>query len=172
MLYEALTQGDEPNTRTFLRPGALTALWLVGCFATQHVFTAAQGSYTGNILRELDPDRTVFTSVLHRDLVAHHSHDADAAVIGKDITLLRGIGERRHLPLERAILFDDRLDNFTPQPANGVHVKKYDEAAVQAGDDHEMARLVGITMLSLLAPDVRPVLRAFQSEKHKAAFRR
>jgi|LauGreDrversion2_3_1035106.scaffolds.fasta_scaffold154962_2 hypothetical protein len=35
-----------------------------GLFCTQHVFTAAQGSYTQNILDHLDPDGTIFETVL------------------------------------------------------------------------------------------------------------
>jgi len=34
-----------------------------GLFCTQHVFTAAQGSYTKNILDHLDPDATIFETV-------------------------------------------------------------------------------------------------------------
>jgi len=35
-----------------------------GLFCTQHVFTAAQGSYTQNILDRLDPGGTIFETVL------------------------------------------------------------------------------------------------------------
>jgi len=34
-----------------------------GLFCTQHVFTAAQGTYTKNILDRLDPDATIFETV-------------------------------------------------------------------------------------------------------------
>ncbi|KAL7447547.1 hypothetical protein ACHAWC_000001, partial [Mediolabrus comicus] len=57
----------EPNTRTYFRPGARTALYLCSKFAVCHVYTAAQESYTTNILNELDPTKELFKGfVLHR----------------------------------------------------------------------------------------------------------
>mmetsp|Transcript_40289 Transcript_40289/g.95673 ORF Transcript_40289/g.95673 Transcript_40289/m.95673 type:complete len:229 (+) Transcript_40289:93-779(+) len=155
-------QGSAPNTRTTFRPGAKMALQFMGLFATQHVFTAAQASYTDNIMRRLDPQSGIFTTVTHRDLVPHHDHDRKAKK-GKDLSVMLA---EKHLP-RRAILFDDRLSNFTPQPANGVHVRSYDDVTSR---DWEMARLCLIATLALLAPDVRPVLKLFRSQKHTEAF--
>ena len=45
--------GGPHNTRTFHRPWAALALAALDGFAVQHVFTAAQASYTANVLAEL-----------------------------------------------------------------------------------------------------------------------
>ena len=42
--------------------------------------------------------------------------------VGKDLSML-ACG-KVHLPA-RVILFDDKASNFTPQPHNGVHVRRY-----------------------------------------------
>jgi hypothetical protein len=122
-----------------------------------------QGSYTQSILHRLDPDGCIFASVTHRDIVPHHDHDKRAKV-GKDLSVMLGAPPLPH----RVILFDDRVANFTPQPANGVHVRSYDD--VQGRLDCEMARLCVIATLALLSPDVRPVLQLFRSEYHHARF--
>lgn len=65
-----------------------------------HVYTAAQESYTNNILNKLD--RKLFTKVLHRD-------DYPAIVKeGKDLSVAID-------RMDRAILFDDKVSNFKPQ---------------------------------------------------------
>jgi hypothetical protein len=56
------------NTRTYWRPGAHQALQFCRLLSHQHVFTTAQGSYTENIMRELDPNRTIFDEVVHRGM--------------------------------------------------------------------------------------------------------
>jgi len=148
------------NTRTTFRPGAKAVLQFLGLFCTQHVFTAAQGSYTQNILQRLDPDASIFASVTHRDLVPHHDHDKRASV-GKDLSVMLNVA---YLPA-RAILFDDRVANFTPQRDNGLHVRSYDDVN---RIDWEMARLCFIASLAFLSPDVRPVLQFFRSSQHHA----
>ncbi len=55
-----------PNTRTYFRPGAIAALNICSLFGVLHVYTAAQETYTNNILAELDKDRGLFSKVLHR----------------------------------------------------------------------------------------------------------
>lgn len=148
-----------PNTRTFWRPGARTALSICGLFGVQHVCTAAQGTYTANVLRELDPDGTIFNSVIHRD--------AAPGIIkaGKDLSLVTN-------RMDRALLFDDRTRNFAPQGGtNGIHVAPYDKVGEdRAAELREAARLVGISVLALLAPDARDVSKWFRSEEHRRTF--
>ena len=101
------------------RPGARTALRVLSTFATQHVFTTAQGSYAQNILDQLSKPH--FASVMHRGLVPHCVHD------GKDLQLVTS-------RLDRVLLFDDRIGNFVPQGdvcASGVHVHLMVDALVQ-----------------------------------------
>ena len=112
-------------------------------------------------MAELDPSGDLFDVVMHRDM-------SPASVQkGKDLSL---ITDR----LDRAILFDDRVKNFVPQDGkNGVQVKLFDEDSVKGSDIKEMrevARLVGITVLALLSPDVRDVVRYVRSEEHKKRF--
>jgi len=108
-------EGSAPNTRTFWRPGARAALAACGIFATQHVFTAAQDTYTANIMRELDG--SAFATVTTRDGVP------SCVKRGKDLSL---VVDRS----DRSLLFDDRAKNFRPQRGrNGVLVKPYDRAA-------------------------------------------
>ena len=42
--------------------------------------------------------------------------------VGKDLSVL-ACG-KAHLPT-RVILFDDKASNFTPQPENGMHVRRF-----------------------------------------------
>lgn len=144
------------NTRTFWRPMAKPMLRFFGLFATQHVLTAAQTTYTDNVMARLDPDGNIFASVTDRD------KEPSITKIGKDLSLVVGASG-----LGRAILFDDKTYNFDPQPDNGVLVTGYTD--VQA-DDWEMVRIAAIVLLALLAPDVRPVLRWFQRPAHIARF--
>ena len=141
----------EPNTRTYFRPGARTALYLCSKFAVCHVYTAAQETYTTNILNELDPTRELF-----KGFVLHRCDYPKIVKEGKDLTVVMmdgsngGVGgngdtndtdgdtredynnnnnnnEDEHaIRLERAILFDDKISNFIPQRyENGVSVKPF-----------------------------------------------
>lgn len=153
---------DVPNTRTCWRPGARTALWLLSSIAQQHVFTAAQQSYTENILLRLDPNGTLFESVTHRDL----DEAKDCVHRGKDVTLVVG---KQPDDLCRTILFDDKVKNFQPQPANGIHVNAYKVEHVGSNDVREMFRLVAICVMALWMPhDCRPLLSQFRSSEHHA----
>lgn len=203
-----------PNTRTFWRPGVKILLQVCGTFAVQHVYTTAQGTYTDNILAQLDPKRTIFHTVIHRDIAPASVKD------GKDLTLIESIVHHRQQRkaveevlannennkddvattmakfqksklekpaglLHRMILFDDRTKNFTPQKGeNGVHVFPFQietdphlppPSAVPAEDwfreSKEVARMVGISFLALLVPDVRSsLLPYFRSEEHNERF--
>jgi len=166
-------QPGEPNTRTVWRPGARFLLRVLDLFTTQHVYTAAQGTYTENITRELERAPCVarglcpslpFATVLHRDIVPHHDHHKTPGVPrGKDLRHIVGGSDEA---LARAILFDDRVTNFEPQPRNGVHVRPFTAADVEFGGDREMARLVGIVLLAFFAPDARSVLPWFRTPRH------
>lgn len=145
-------QTNAPNTRTYIRPGARGALKFCGLFGVNHVFTAAQGTYTRNILANLDPDGTIFETVTHRD-------DLPSIVQkGKDLSL-------RSDRLDRAILYDDRTYNFLPQNyRNGIEVKPYNDVEGSSSMDEakEMVRCVGIAFLTLVASDVRAVVPWFR----------
>ena len=126
------------NTRTYFRPGAKVALWLCSKLGICHVYTAAQESYTMNILDELDPNKEVF-----RGVVLHRTEYPRIVRDGKDLTVLMGGGtsndddgdganndkkEPNDIRLERAILFDDKVSNFKPQKyENGVSVLPFSE---------------------------------------------
>mmetsp|Transcript_13975 Transcript_13975/g.29493 ORF Transcript_13975/g.29493 Transcript_13975/m.29493 type:complete len:253 (-) Transcript_13975:171-929(-) len=154
----------EPNTRTCWRPAARGVIRLLSYFATQHIYTAAQRTYTETVLNELDPNRTLFASVIHRD-TQHFNGRQRSPLRGKDLTFLFGDDESS---LRRVVFFDDRLYNFEPQPSNGVHVRPYNEDVVEFGGDVEMARVLAIAVLAFWAPsDVRPLLRQFQTPRHK-----
>lgn len=153
---------DIPNTRTYWRPGARTMLQVFRVFCVQHVFTAAQATYTENILQQMD--RSLFHTVIHRDLIPQPK--------GKD---LQHVVNKYQHPLgqqlmHRCILFDDRISNFRPQKGeNGVHVVPF-QVEKNSGiwtEYREMARWMGIAVLALLAPDVRLVLPYFQSPSQK-----
>ncbi len=131
----------EPNTRTYFRPGARTALYLCSKFAVCHVYTAAQETYTTNILNELDPTKEFF-----KGFVLHRCDYPKIVKEGKDLTVVMvdrsgGGGDNNNIDddtredymnnnedehairLERAILFDDKISNFIPQRyENGVSV--------------------------------------------------
>merc|ERR1711988_427320 len=100
----------------------------VSNFVVNHVYTAAQGSYTNNVMQRLDPDDELFRTVTHRDIVPHHNFHGTttAGFVGKDLGVVPGLLEADRLP-RRAILIDDRVYNFDPQPDNGVHVQGYFE---------------------------------------------
>ncbi|KAL7536548.1 hypothetical protein ACHAXR_007233, partial [Thalassiosira sp. AJA248-18] len=146
-----------PNTRTYFRPGAQMALQLCSYFGILHVYTAAQESYTNNILKELDPDRTLFTRVIHRDEFPQIVKE------GKDLIVVTD-------NMRRAILFDDKLSNFKPQKyENGIAVDPFTaERCVGARSSwsdylrevNEMSRLVGIAFWSSIHinGDVRKVV--------------
>ena len=148
----------DPNTITYIRPGAQMALKLCNKFGVIHVYTAAQGSYTNNILNVLDPNRTLFTEVLHR---CDYPQILD---VGKDLEIATK-------DIHRAILFDDRISNFKPQnyqngvvvvPFNANKVAKCNEGSWVAylQEVKEMTRLVGIAFWSHVhySGDVRNVV--------------
>ncbi|KAL9184369.1 hypothetical protein ACHAXT_002455 [Thalassiosira profunda] len=148
-----------PNTRTYFRPGAQAALRLCSLFATNHVYTAAQESYTNNILTELDPDKSLFgPRVLHRD---------DYPQIVKEGKNLEVATDN----MQRAILFDDRERNFKPQRyENGVAVLPFTPERVAnchgkwggyIEELQECARLVGISLWSHVhfSGDARKVVK-------------
>lgn len=151
-----------PNTRTYWRPGAKAALQICNLFCVQHVYTTAQRTYTDNIMAELDPKGELFQTIVHRDL------RPDSVKRGKDLSV---ITDR----LDRAILFDDKIKNFCPQGGqNGIQTKPYDEAGVRGGDVTqilEMARLVGISVMALVATDVRDIVPFFNSQEHREWFK-
>ena len=134
-----------PNTKTYFRPGALLALKFCSLFGKLHVYTAAQQTYTNNILKELDPDRTLFDQVIHR------CDYPEIVKQGKDLT----VGTDN---LKRAILFDDRERNFKPQNyKNGIVVAPFNSDKVDKChggwgaylvEVKEMSRLVGIAFWS------------------------
>jgi hypothetical protein len=152
-----------PNTRTYFRPGAKMALKLCSIFGIVHVYTAAQKTYTDNILHELDTDRRLFREVIHRD------DFPDIVKSGKDLN----VGTSN---MQRAILFDDRASNFKPQNyENGVAVRPFSPERVRKCYDgswgayleelKEMSRLVGIAFWSSvhLSGDVRKVVHYVRS---------
>lgn len=127
------TETLTPNTRTYFRPGAKLALWFCSKLGTCHVYTAAQESYTWNILSELDPKREVF-----KGFVLHRTDHPRIVREGKDLTVVMGANNSASdenattkisdIRLERAILFDDRVSNFKPQKyENGVSVVPFNE---------------------------------------------
>eukprot|EP00571_Detonula_confervacea_P003310 CAMPEP_0172324970 /NCGR_PEP_ID=MMETSP1058-20130122/52777_1 /TAXON_ID=83371 /ORGANISM="Detonula confervacea, Strain CCMP 353" /LENGTH=254 /DNA_ID=CAMNT_0013041399 /DNA_START=151 /DNA_END=912 /DNA_ORIENTATION=+ len=147
-----------PNVRTYFRPGALMALQLCSYFGVLHIYTAAQESYTNNILHELDPDRRIFTKVLHRTEFPQIVKEGKDLNVGTD-------------DMQRAILFDDRLYNFKPQKyENGIIVKPFTSDEVEKcyngswsaylKEVKEMSRLVGIAFCSSVhfSGDVRNVV--------------
>ena len=148
-----------PNTRTYFRPGAKMALKLCSILGIVHVYTAAQRTYTNNILRELDTDRRLFREVIHRD------DFPEIVQGGKDLNVTTN-------NMQRAILFDDRVSNFKPQNyENGVAVRAFTPERVRKCYDgswsaylkelKEMSRLVGIAFWSSvhLSGDVRKVVK-------------
>jgi hypothetical protein len=147
------------NTRTYWRPGARQALQFCRLFSHQHVFTTAQGSYTENVMRELDPNRTIFDKVVHRDMFP------ESVTNGKDLSLITD-------KMDRAVLFDDKLQNFRPQNGtNGVLTQKYTNVGQnRLREMQEVARMVGICLLVLLATDVRDVVKILRSKEHKEQF--
>ena len=190
---------NQPNTRTYWRPFARTALHFCSLFATQHVYTTAQGTYTENILNQLDPDRTLFQTVIHRDVAP------DSVKNGKDLKLIAAAARNAETAtteemMKRLILFDDRTKNFTPQNGeNGVHVVSYEikdliteqsRASHSQDDDNsnihnppeqlpisfllqegkEVGRFVLISILALYTPDVRSILPYFRSSEHNKRF--
>lgn len=158
-------QGDLPNTRTYWRPGARTLLQLFRFVAVQHVFTAAQETYTDNILQQMD--QSLFHTVIHRDQISQPK--------GKDLQHILQACQQDYprVGLHRCILWDDRTKNFQPQQGeNGVHVVPFEVEKRNGkwGDYTEMARWVVIVCLALMVPDVRTVLPYFQSKDHQRRF--
>uniref|UniRef100_A0A6V1VU91 Mitochondrial import inner membrane translocase subunit TIM50 n=1 Tax=Heterosigma akashiwo TaxID=2829 RepID=A0A6V1VU91_HETAK len=141
-----------PNTYTWFRPHARWVLWVLSFFTVQHVFTAAQKSYTNNILERLDPKRKLFKIVLHRNHFpeGHFSRQR----LGKDVLL---IVEEQPL-LARTILFDDRERNFKHRPLNGLLVRPYKDIDPW---DWEMLRLLCACIWCHFTRDVRDILPKF-----------
>jgi len=193
LVYDSFDQIDDDfpsdaianNTRTYWRPGARTALKLCSLFAVQHIYTTAQGTYTENILKQLDKNginRSVFHTIIHRGIApASVKNGKDLRLIVEDIDNKKRGRQQESSLLHRMILFDDRTNNFTPQEGrNGAHVLSFDVAVVNkepndVADDNnnattlvpitfidwwregtEVARLVAISMLAFWIPgDVR-----------------
>jgi hypothetical protein len=155
--YDAFDQIDDdfpvanpatPNTRTYWRPGARTALSFCRLFAIQHVYTTAQGTYTANVLQELDPHRTLFHTVLHRDLApASVQQGKDLSLIAKAVVTTTSTASAGQDPsssssssslslMNRLVLLDDRVHNFAPQNGkNGLHVFPFQVKKVPANEN-------------------------------------
>lgn len=145
---------NTPNTRTFWRPGARLALNICRLFSHQYVFTAAQKTYTDNIMNALDNSSYLFDKILHRDMVPVQN--------GKD---LLHVTDR----LDRAILLDDRVSNFAPQHGqNGIHIPRYTGKESDVRELQQVARMVGIALMALFVTDVRTtVVPYFRSKEHQ-----
>jgi len=139
------------------------ALRLCSYFGVLHIYTAAQGTYTNNILNELDRERSVFQRVIHRDDFPQIVKEGKDLSVGTD-------------DMKRAILFDDKLSNFKPQNyENGIGVAPFTADKVMRCNDgswsaylqevKEMSRLVGIAFFSSFhfSGDVRKVVGWVQS---------
>lgn len=123
-------EGNSPNTRTFLRPLSTATIYFCSVIGRVHVYTAAQKSYTDNILKVIDPRRTLFGKVLHRD------DHPDIVRNGKDL-LFAGGGE---VGLRRSVLFDDKFSNFVPQQyRNGVLIRPFTPDRVAACGQYNMS---------------------------------
>lgn len=139
-------------------------LQLCSYFSVMHVYTAAQETYTNNIMKELDPDRKLFDKVLHRD------EYPEIVKKGKDLTIALNPDK-----MHRALLFDDKISNFKPQDyQNGIGVRPFDakkvEQCLSSTDNEkweaytkelkEMARVVSISFWSSVhfSGDVRKVV--------------
>ena len=162
-------ENGKENTRTYWRPGARMAPKVFEAFMVQHVFTAAQATYTENILEQMEDDRSLFSTVIHRDSVPQPK--------GKDLqkTINACRESYPNLGLDRCILFDDRARNFRPQNGeNGLHVRPFQVGKVAEQrvlrEYAEIARWMGIAILVLLAPDARSVLPFFRSDDHRKRF--
>lgn len=161
-------ESNVPNTRTYWRPGARAALQLFRYFAVQHVFTAAQETYTEHILDEMD--RSLFHTIIHRDQIKQPN--------GKDLQhIVHSFGSNNSTEfpceLHRCILFDDRTKNFSPQRGqNGVHVVPFEvtNSSGSVEEYKEIARWFWISSLALLVPDVRTILPYFRSDDHAKRF--
>ena len=154
-------QSLAPNTRTYFRPGARLAIKLCNIFGTVHIYTAAQETYTNNIVNELMHSGILFQEVLHRDKFPSIVSE------GKDLNF---VGNACNL--RRSILFDDKQEpNFRPQNyENGIAVVPFTPERVQKicegswvaylEELKEMSRLVGIAFCSSthLSGDVRRVV--------------
>lgn len=152
-----------PNTRTFWRPGAKLALRICRLFCHQSVFTAAQSSYTTNIMAQLgnQASSALFDNIIHRDMVSVRD--------GKDLS---HISKDR---MDRLLLFDDRVKNFAPQNgSNGIHVLAYNDRRLKdeniVEEFQEIFRWIGIALLALLVPDVRQIVPYFLSSDHKERY--
>ena len=94
-------EGNTPNTRTWFRPYTKFTLRALSYFTTQHIFTAAQQTYTDNVTRALQEwtGNQYFTIIKNRDLYPpkHLSKN------GKDIYEI--IGKDNEKLLRRSIFF-------------------------------------------------------------------
>lgn len=121
---------NSPNTRTYLRPLSTATIYFCSVIGRVHVYTAAQKTYTDNILKKIDPSKTLFGQVLHRD-----DHPGIVRK-GKDLIFARG-GENG---LRRSVLFDDKVANFAPQDyRNGIPIRPFTAARVAACGQSNMA---------------------------------
>jgi hypothetical protein len=150
-----------PNTRTYWRPGAKWLVWALRPFTIQYVFTSAQGSYCSNVVDDIDPDRSIFKRIFHRDQFP----DRHLQKNGKDILALV---ESEQL-LKRSILFDDQLRYHKARPCNGVLVDPYVD--VREGNSWgEVLRMVWIICQCFFAPDVRTVLCRTHPKKYRTYY--
>jgi hypothetical protein len=150
-----------PNTRTYWRPGARLLVWALRPFSIQYVFTSAQGSYCTNVVNELDPNRSIFRSIFHRDQFAPNHLQRN----GKDVLVI--IEKEQLLP--RTILFDDQLRYHKARPTNGVLVAPFVD--IREGDNwSEVLRMAWIVFQCFFASDVRKVLCQSHPKKYRTFY--
>ena len=141
-----LTDGEQ--VRVYERPFLREFLRQVAQKYEVHLFTASNQVYAKPIVRELDPDGTIFTNCWYRDSCVY---DQSKDEYVKDLTRVLGSDK-----LRRTVLIDNNPSSFLPNPDNGVLVSAY-----QGGDrDNELQRVLGLLKELERAEDVRTVLQS------------
>lgn len=149
---------DNSPVHIRIRPGLkkfLEEISKINCEV--YAFTAGLPVYARPVIKEIDPDGTIFKKVLYRDscteirLNNSMFYSKDLKSFGTDI-----------YDEKRTVLVDNNIFSFVINPNNGIHICEFYDAA----DDRELEKVLELITHLALVPDVRvPLNKIFQVDK-------
>ena len=149
---------DNSPVHIRIRPGLKKFLEEVSKINCEvYAFTAGLPVYARPVIKEIDPNGTIFKKVLYRDscteirLNNSMFYSKDLKSFGVDI-----------YDEKRTVLVDNNIFSFVINPNNGIHICEFYDAA----DDRELEKVLELINHLTTVPDVRvPLSKIFHINK-------
>ena len=149
---------DNSPVHIRIRPGLkrfLEEISKINCEV--YAFTAGLPVYARPVIKEIDPNGTIFKKVLYRDSCTEIRLN-NSMFYSKD---LKSFGDDIY-DEKRTVLVDNNIFSFVINPNNGIHICEFYDAA----DDRELDKVLELITHLTLVPDVRiPLNKIFHIDK-------